>query len=705
MRFIVVHRVASYLMVITALLAVVLGAALPGLLLALLGVGTVVSWWWEPPRVDFKRFELAWNIATVVMLAKVIVDGLYTGAVLESALDFVLFLTVNKLFNRRSSRDYLHLYVLSFLQMTAATVINPALSYGVLFLFYVIFTTWTLILFHLKREMEGNYLLKYGGSLEGRPVQVQRVMNSRKLVGPRFLLVTSLLSLVVFIGAASLFVLFPRVGFGYFFKKSRPGISMTGFSDKVELGQFGRIKSDPTVVMRVEFETPNDRHRMAPYWRGISFDRYDGTRWTKSSTGLYRPERDAAGRPQVQPFAGSPEALIKQSIYLEPMRTRMLFGLARLHAVAVERGVLMTRRGVQLDDDGDVHYTQTDDVAINYQAFSAPEPEARLELPLAAYRARAQRRMGRFLQLPAELDPRIPALATRLVGDAQTVGQAVDRISGWLKKKLGYTLDLKRDPKFSPLADFLFVQRKGHCEYFATALVIMLRTQGIAARHVNGFLGGQWNDYGGYFAVSQGDAHSWVEVWAHGSRWITRDPTPSGGPRPVATGFMARIRQYTDSLRMRWYKYIIEYDLGAQVGLFQRVRGLWRSMFGSRRAQRQGGGWRWLIGALLVALLIGAIVWLRRRRPDASTTPRQLAAIARIYESLLRTYRSQGFLKAGQGGTAREALQRLRDAGAPDLPVATAIIARYEQVRFGGARLEAGELAGLRRQVKRIGRA
>jgi transglutaminase-like putative cysteine protease len=457
--------------------------------------------------------------------------------------------------------------------------------------------------------------------------------------------------------------------------------------------------------MRVEFETPNARHGLASYWRGISFDRYDGTRWTKSTDGLWRPRRDEQNRAIVQPFAGSPDGLVKQSIYLEPMRTRMLFGLTRLHAVEVDRGVLTTRRRVQLDDDGDVHYTQTDDVAINYQAFSAAEPGARLDMAVADHRVRARRRMGRYLQLPAQLDPRIPALAREIVADANTVGQAVERLTRWLKANLSYTLDLKRDARFSPLADFLFVQRKGHCEYFATALVIMLRTQGIAARHVNGFLGGQWNEYGGYLAVSQGDAHSWVEVWAQGERWVTRDPTPSGGPRPAASGLMAKVRQYTDALRMRWYKYVIEYDLGSQVGIFQRIRGLWRSVFGSKSGRREGGAWRWWIPVALVGLLLGGVWLWRRRRVVPVATPRQLAAIARIYESLVRTYQKLGFLPPGHRGTAREALQRLREKGAPDVDEAAEIIGRYERIRFGGAQLAGGELSRLRRRVKRLGRA
>ena len=101
----------------------------------------------------------------------------------------------------------------------------------------------------------------------------------------------------------------------------------------------------------------------------------------------------------------------------------------------------------------------------------------------------------------------------RSVGCTTGVGEAVDRITAHLRKNYGYTLDLRRDDRYAPLEDFLFVQRRGHCEYFSTAMVILLRTLGIGARSVNGFMGGTWNDYGGYLAVSQGDRlAAWVVV-------------------------------------------------------------------------------------------------------------------------------------------------------------------------------------------------
>src|SRR6202008_3744488 len=112
----------------------------------------------------------------------------------------------------------------------------------------------------------------------------------------------------------------------------------------------------------------------------------------------------------------------------------------------------------------------------------------------------------------------------------------------------------------APLEDFLFVQRRGHCEYFATALAILLRTQGIPTRVVNGFFGGEWNEFGGYYAVRQGDAHAWVEGYFPEAGWVMFDPTPTAPlSRGGIFGFFDRLY---DAARIRWFTYVIDYDTG-----------------------------------------------------------------------------------------------------------------------------------------------
>src|SRR5438270_3435868 len=133
-----------------------------------------------------------------------------------------------------------------------------------------------------------------------------------------------------------------------------------------------------------------------------------------------------------------------------------------------------------------------------------------------------------YLQLPALLDPRIPQLAKQIGARARNPYDKSLAIEGFLSgSRFTYTLNLTGKPGGDPLAHFLFESRAGHCEYFASAMAVMLRTVRIPTREVNGFLPGEFNDLAGDYIVRASDAHSWVEVYFPGTGWVTFDPTPA----------------------------------------------------------------------------------------------------------------------------------------------------------------------------------
>jgi transglutaminase-like putative cysteine protease len=102
------------------------------------------------------------------------------------------------------------------------------------------------------------------------------------------------------------------------------------------------------------------------------------------------------------------------------------------------------------------------------------------------------------------------------------------------------------------VADFLFNIRAGHCEYFATAMVLMLRARRIPARLVNGFQMGEYSDVSGVYTVRQSDAHSWVEVYFGQNHWVAFDPTPAAGMSTYGGGLAAQLRQYLDAFELFW---------------------------------------------------------------------------------------------------------------------------------------------------------
>src|ERR1700730_989963 len=117
-------------------------------------------------------------------------------------------------------------------------------------------------------------------------------------------------------------------------------------------------------------------------------------------------------------------------------------------------------------------------------------------------------------------------------------------MESYLRSRYGYTLDLKGKPGNDPLAHFLFETRAGHCEYFASSMTVMLRTLGIPAREVNGFLPGEYNDLVRDYVLSATDAHSWVKLFIPGTGWVTFYPTPDG-PENVS-GLLSRLGQCLD---------------------------------------------------------------------------------------------------------------------------------------------------------------
>src|SRR5262249_3815969 len=179
---------------------------------------------------------------------------------------------------------------------------------------------------------------------------------------------------------------------------------------------------------------------------------------------------------------------------------------------------------------------------------------------------------------------------------------------------------METDNRREPLDYFLFDRREGHCEYFSSAMAVMLRAVGIPSRNVNGFLGGEWNEYGKYVAVRSGDAHSWVEAYFEGVGWVTFDPTPAAQATARGAGIPDRPRRRIGNLRLSWFRWVIEYDLGRQIGLFRSVGdalGLGKGgFFRSGRFSRWVGAHKveLALGMFALAGVVGAWRYLRARR-------------------------------------------------------------------------------------------
>jgi transglutaminase-like putative cysteine protease len=681
MRFAVAHKTATYLMVGAAYVALVAGGGVSPPI-ALAGLAALIgSWWWEAPHVRLERWSRWWTVGSVVALVYTVVVSVLTGDFLGVGAQFLVWLTVAKAFNRRAARDWQQMYLLAFLMLVAGSVLNPDLTYGLCFLGFVIASTWALTLFHLRREMEDNLLVKHAADRASERVEVRRILESRRIVDGRFFLGTGALSFGVFLGAALVFLALPRVGVG-FFLKGRTGLTLTGFSDGVKLGGHGVIKNDATVVMRIEVPGRYG-NRDAPeiHWRGVAFDRYSRGQWSRlnnaprtQQTLEESPTRDrrfllwdGPARPS-RAIDELETQLVHQDIWLEPLESDVLFGASKPRIVEYAHVLRPRRTLIERNDEVRIEHASTIHYAV-WSELAAPAPEV---LRVAAGKLPDAYRV--YLQLPPEITPRTHELARTITAGLTNRYDQAMAIKAWLAANLTYTLVLAEPGKQEPVDFFLFDRKKGHCEYFASAFAVLARAAGIPTRQVNGFLGGEWNEYQGYVAVRAGDAHSWDEVFFPGSGWVTFDPTPSADLDVLGrggAGWTQRLARFLDTMRFHWNKWVIEYDLASQLALFKQVGGVFETAAKAVKrlviAIGHAAVDQWPIWLAAAAVLAAWLWWRRRRRqpflPRLRSRPRTRVPVSQIYDDVARLLARAGVPREA-GTTPRELAQALAARGA-----------------------------------------
>ena len=265
--------------------------------------------------------------------------------------------------------------------------------------------------------------------------------------------------------------------------------------------------------VRVSPDNPNDS---APYyWRGISFDHYDGKSWSTGYPGNRFLSRDISGLYNVTSSSVDPRQFITQEFYMAPLDTRVIFGLDRVVKLKGDLGE------VSRDTNGSLMAMTRPQ---HYEVYSRLNEPSRSQL-ISAGRSPIPERIRRYqLQLP-KYSTQIEQLARSITQGQSSMLDKVVAIEKYLQKNYRYSLtEITQDAK-DPVSKFLFETKKGHCEYFSTSMVILLRHIGIPARIVNGFLQGEYNDIGGFYVVRNSDAHSWVEVYFDGI-WVSFDPSP-----------------------------------------------------------------------------------------------------------------------------------------------------------------------------------
>jgi hypothetical protein len=705
---------ATYLMVAASLGALAFGENLSTPILAVVLLAILISIFLPERRETSMLWQTVWTMSTFVALGLCIVEFLLRNELVLSTVNFLLFLLINKLYNRRTGRDYLQLYVVTFMMVVAGSVLNIGISFALWFVLYIVATTWSLILFHLRREMEENYLIKHSTDSHSERVAVDRILNSRRIVGGKFLLGTSAVSVTVFVLAVSTFLFFPRVGNRMAMGRGGRARFLTGFSDRLSLGGHGRLRDNPQIVMRIYLQNrPASLRINTLRWRGTSFDRYAHGRWFRTENAPVPPHArrrhllEIYGWGQLGPRAHARRlgTALRQNVYLEPIGTDILFVASQPVGLDTKRFRGAKHPGFRVGPGGELrgnlgagggYYVAYSDLTRPSRAALAATPDETVAPTMFAHYVRPQ-------------EP--PPVGIALVARRVTAGKRhrIDRVEAvlaHLAKGFRYSRSLRSVHGRDPVEHFLLARKQGHCEYFASAMVLMLRAVGVPARLVTGFLGGAWNRYGGYMVVRQGDAHAWVEVWFESLGWVTFDPTPPAGRRPLAaTGFLERMKLFFDSLRMRWHRWVIDYDVNRQVHLLQDMKGR-LTRLRQRAKHRFSASPTWGYVALGVAaglLLLWGLLRRRKTHPKKldEAADRPSRRLARPMARLLKGLAKHGH-RQEPGQTIAELAARVDDA-IGDLEPSTARLTRqYYELRYSGAVPPPGALDNLDRGVRTL---
>jgi transglutaminase-like putative cysteine protease len=452
-----------------------------------------------------------------------------------------------------------------------------------------------------------------------------------------------------------------------------------GFGEAVDLG--ARFQLSDRVVMKV-------RAQQAAFWRAQAYDTFDGHTWTTSDDSIQ--ELNSVFQPPI-PLGrpgGAVESIVAgvsrtteltQTFYVLVAQPNVVF------AAYQPRDLYFPLNRVWVDSYGSVRtplFLEADTIYSVVSEVPAPtlrelraSPPMPTSLPTEVSR-RYEVLVARYTQVPADLSPRVVALAHAITDSAPTTYDKVIAVQDWLKANARYNLAIPPDPPgTSPVDEFLFHRRQGYCEHFSTAMIMLLRAVGIPSRFAVGFDSGARNPFTGYFEVRESDAHSWVEVFYPRIGWIEYDPT-----HDVPQGNSGLAGRFIAPQVLRAFGRFLARIVPGPVKAVAAAAG---SVLSS--ALRRLGAGAWVLG-LLGALAPAWAIRRRRRRGRLRSPPETLSVEA--FRSMCETFEARGHPRPSHRTPSEHLLALLvEDRLAFDARTELEFIVRtFEREAFSGER-------------------
>jgi len=623
------------------------------------------------------------------------------------------------------------LMIFCLLELIVAAVFNQSLGFGLMLIPITVIGALALGLLSALHVISQNNQESESISTSAHDSNVSILSHSGR--ASRIALLVS--GPAVLLVAAAFFYGLPRLVAAN--RDSSASTSLVGFSDRLRLDQLGRMLRNPEVALRVSID---DATTLNPYpalggiyLRGKVLEKYDyvdeGVRstaiWNVIDTDL--DSTDWQLPPQYVPddsSNGGAYDSVLATIDCAQVSGAELFAIAPYHRVSESPAVLHNARHWTLMRASGSSILQ---YRFGTHAFSAGVQTDRIA-------DSSTTSLAPLLKFDAEAMPRLAELAERLVTEQPQSLDSSYEIAKLLERHLAgsenyqYTLNPNFDPEsgVDPIEQFVAVNRRGHCQFFASALAMMLRSQNVPARLVVGYYTNERSEWSDEYIARQLHAHAWVEARidaddlpdrrglagqpAAEAYWVRLDPTP---PSAVGGSDPGAIRQGIDLAQNVWDDYVLQVDAGqsrdpltdlngraSEGWVGQTARRLSRAInrmqtanFGSRfsfASWRSPRVWSFmLVGVAATVIALGVWIWLRTnqrlkvlRRDDAATRP-TIEFYAQALDELARIGLRRSASQTPAEFACWSAHQLYRAGAAPiERPLARLTDAFYRQ-RFG----------------------
>ncbi|MEQ9824226.1 MAG: DUF3488 and transglutaminase-like domain-containing protein [Puniceicoccaceae bacterium] len=562
---------------------------------------------------------------SVVLIGGIVIDvALHWPAILDPMLRAGLLILWTRTLFYRTARESMQLLFLALFLIMLNGVLSISISYAVQLIAFSPLAMILLMLNSMRNPADPECLTH----ADWRSFQATRFLRQlRHAIHPHLFALIALCAVFMLLSISLIFLVLPRFHLRQWLPSlSVPGVALSGFSEQFSLGAVRQIVLDPSVAFRVEIPNP-DSLPANPYWRMLVLDVYENGQFFKSdktaqrlrSTELFESDHFLSNRMIEDPQSFSGE---NWDVFLEGSVSRFLPIPGSFRAIQFQSVQLLTIDPVfstfslrqpssqlttfrlrHVDADTpfrasalDALLTDPEWRAIQLQSNDA---QSLTEYPQSTLSARLSTADANYLAEVVEQLRSVPNDGSLNDPTRAYVNHVIrylhDRHSYSLRATPGRSSASSRDPMIA----WMQSGSSGHCEYFAAAAVLLCRANGIPARMVTGFAGGEWNRDRTLFTVRNLHAHAWCEVFDLSGQWLRVDPTPPGWQAAhnledegsFARGF-AFWQDWIESLKLQYYRHVVGFDGQSQFDLAHQLAQQWRKLSDPlQRLSRTWGRW------------------------------------------------------------------------------------------------------------------